>query len=315
MTTYILRRLVALVPLLLLITFIVFGLSLLIPGDPAQTLAGGTKADPAQVAKVRHELNLDEPLVVQYGDWVGNAVHGDLGQSFFKNRSVASEIKTRFPVTLSLALGALVLTILIGVPVGVLAGTRPGSKLDRLITAGSSVGIGIPDFWLAMILIGIFAVNLKALPAIGYVPFTVSPVEWATHLYLPWIALGIPGAAGLARQLRGALADTLEQDYIRTAHAKGLRQRVVVLKHTLKNAAIVPVTVLGLQFAYLLGGSVIIERIFAIPGLGQYFFEALNDKDFPVIQGVTLVAALIFVLVNLFVDVLYAYINPKVRLG
>jgi peptide/nickel transport system permease protein len=173
----------------------------------------------------------------------------------------------------------------------------------------------MPDFWVAMILVLLFGVKLKLLPTIGYTEFQDNPIDWATHLYLPWIAMGIPGAAGLARQIRGALIDSLEQDYIRTARAKGLRERVVVLKHALKNASIAPVTVLGISFAYMLGGTVILERIFSIPGLGQGFYDALIRKDLPVIQGVVLLTALIFVAMNLLVDILYSYLNPKVRLG
>jgi peptide/nickel transport system permease protein len=214
-----------------------------------------------------------------------------------------------------MAIGALVVMLLLGVPLGIAAGTHPGSWMDRAVTLGTSAAIAIPDFWLAILLVIVFAVNLKALPAIGYVPITRSPVEWATHLYLPWLALGLGGSAPIARQLRGALIDVLDQDYIRTASAKGLRQRSVVFKHALKNAAIPPVTVIGIQFAYLLGGTVILEYIFAIPGLGQYFFVALNRRDLPVIQGVTLVIAMTFVFLNLLVDVLYAYLNPKVRLA
>jgi len=311
---YVIRRIVALVPLLLIVSFVVFGLSLLIPGDPAQTLAGGQNAKPETVAKIREDLHLDEPVFRQYGHWLGGVVRGDLGTSFLRNRTVAEEIRLRFPVTFSLALGALVFTILVGVPLGVIAGTRPGHLVDRIVTFGTSAGLAAPDFWVAMILIGILAVQRQLLPSQGYVPFADNPLDWATHLYMPWIALGIPGAAGLARQLRGALADTLEQDYVRTARAKGMRSHSVVLKHTLKNAALVPITVIGLQFAYLLGGTVIIERIFSLPGMGQYFFDALANKDLPVIQGVVLVSALIFVVVNLAVDLMYAYLNPKVRL-
>lgn len=315
MTTYVARRLLALIPLLLIISFIVFALVLLIPGDPARELAGGLRARPEDVVKVRRQLNLDKPLVQQYTIWLGKAVRGDLGTSFTKNATVASEIKARFPRTFSLALGALVVTMLLGLPAGILAGTRPGSFLDRALAVGTSAGIAMPDYWLAMLLVVLFAVKLNTLPAIGYVEFSTSPTAWATHLYLPWIALGLGGAATLARQLRGALIDVLDQDYIRTAGAKGLRRRVIIGKHALKNAAIAPVTVVGLQFAYLLGGTVLIEYIFSINGMGQYFFLALNQKDLPVIQGVTLVVALTFVLINLVVDVLYAYLNPKVRLG
>jgi peptide/nickel transport system permease protein len=209
----------------------------------------------------------------------------------------------------------MVLTIVLGLPLGIIAAVRQGSLVDRFVTAGSSVALAMPDFWLGMILLSVFAISLRMLPSRGYVPFTDSPAAWATHLYLPWIAMGIPGAAGLARQVRGAMIDALEQDYIRTAESKGLRRRVVVFKHALKNASLAPVTVLGIGFAYMLGGSVIIEQIFTLNGMGRYFYLALFNKDLPVIQGVVLFSALIFVVLNLAVDLFYAYLNPKVRLG
>lgn len=315
MTGYVGRRLLAVVPLLLIISALVFSMTFLIPGDPARILAGGLHASPDRVAAVRHQLGLDRPVLTQYWHWLIHALGGNLGSSLFSHSSVSAEIGRRFPITLSLAIGALVVAVLLGIPAGIAAGTRPGSIVDRLVTLGTSTAIAIPDFWLGIVLVIVFAVKLKVLPAIGYVGITRSPVQWATHLYLPWLALGIAGAAPIARQLRGALIDVLDQDYIRTAGAKGLPEWRIVLKHALKNAAIAPVTVAGIQFAYLLGGTVILEYIFSIPGLGLYFFDALNGKDLPVIQGVTLVVALTFVLLNLGVDVLYAYINPKVRLG
>jgi peptide/nickel transport system permease protein len=310
---YILRRLVAIIPLLLLISFAVFSLTLLIPGDPAREILG-PNAPASEVLQLRHQMGLDQPYLVQYWHWLVNALHGNLGRSIQENTSVSHEIAQRFPVTFSIALGGLAVTILLGVPLGVLAGTRPGSGTDRLVTVTTSTLLAIPDFWLAILLVLFFSVNLKVLPAIGYVTFTQSPLEWASHLLLPWIAVGVGGAATLARQLRGSLADALEQDYVRTAEAKGVRGSVVVLKHALKNASIAPVTILGIIFAYTLGGTVLIEYIFSIPGMGQYFYQALNSKDVPVIQGVTLLVALIFITVNLLVDVLYAYLNPKVRL-
>lgn len=315
MIGFVARRLLALVPLLFIISFVVFALSTLIPGDPAVTLAGGTRATPESIAEVRDKLDLDDPFLVRYGTWLGNVVTGDLGESLTRNTAVSEEIRNRFPVTFSVAIGALGVTVLLGLPLGILAGTRPGSRRDRAITLGTSAGIAIPDFWLAMVFVVVFAVNRQWLPSQGYVPPAESVVEWARHLLLPWIALGLAGASALARQLRGALADVLEHDYIRTASAKGLRRRMVVGKHALKNASIAPLTVLGLQFAYMLGGTVIIERIFSIPGMGQYFFMGLVNKDLPIIQGVTLVVAATFVLVNLIVDVLYAYVNPRVRLS
>ena len=313
MIAYILRRLIAIVPLLVLISFAVFSLTFLIPGDPARQILG-PNAPASEVAQLRHQMGLDQPYFVQYWHWLTNALRGNLGRSIQRNTSVSHEIAQRFPVTFSIALGGLAVTLLLGLPLGVVAGTRPGSKVDRLVTVGTSALLAIPDFWLAILLILLFSVNLKVLPAIGYVPFTQSPLEWASHLCLPWIAVGVGGAATLARQLRGSLADALEQDYVRTAEAKGVRGSVVVLKHALKNASIAPVTILGIIFAYTLGGTVLIEYIFSIPGMGQYFYQALNSKDVPVIQGVTLLVALIFITVNLLVDVVYAYLNPKVRL-
>jgi peptide/nickel transport system permease protein len=312
---YIVRRLLALVPLLLIVSFLVFAMSFLIPGDPARTLAGGLRAPEANVIKVRHQLGFDQPIIVQYWHWLTNALHGDFGKSLFKSTSVGAEIRRRFPVTFSMAIGALAVMVVLGVPAGIAAGIRPGTFIDRLVTLGTSAAIAIPDFWLAIMLVVLFAVKLKWAPAIGYVPFTESPVEWARHLWLVWIAMGLAGAAPIARQLRGAMIDVLDQDYIRTAGAKGVPQRRIVFKHALKNAATAPITIIGIQFAYLLGGTVILEYIFSIPGLGQYFITGLNTRDLPVIQGVTLVIALTFVLLNLLVDVLYAYLNPKVRLG
>ncbi|HWS47512.1 MAG TPA: ABC transporter permease [Acidimicrobiia bacterium] len=315
MIGYIARRLLALIPLLFIISFVVFGMTLLIPGDPAVTIAGGTHAQPADVARVRHELHFDRPLLVRYGYWLRDTLHGDLGVSYLHNTRVADEIARRFPVTLSMALGALALTILIGVPAGIIAGTKPGSLRDRTTTLGSSVGIAMPDFWVAMLLVVIFAVRLGVLPAQGYVAPEQSLTGWARHLALPWLAMGLAGAAAFSRQLRGSMIDALEQDYIRTAKAKGATRRRIVLKHALKNASFIPITVLGLQFAYMLGGTVVLENIFSLNGIGRYYFTALVEKDIPVIQGVTLFVAITFVVINLAIDIAYGFLNPKVRLS
>jgi len=312
---YIARRLLTVVPLVLLISLGVFSLTFVVPGDTARNLAGGLHASPQQVDAVRRQLGLDKPVIVQYWRWLTHAVHGNLGLSLYDKSSVSHAIVHRFPITLSMALGALVVIVLLGVPAGIAAGTHPGGAIDRAVTFGTSVALAVPDFWLSIVLVIVLAVKVHLLPSIGYVSLTTSPLQWARHLLLAWIAMGIGGAAPLARQLRGSMIDVLDQDYIRTASAKGLRRRTVVFKHALKNAAIAPVTILGIQFAYLLGGTVIIEGIFSIPGLGNYFENALLTKDLPVIQGVILVIALTFILLNLAVDVLYAYINPKVRLG
>jgi len=309
------RRLVITIPLLLLISFGVFCLVLLLPGNPALTLAGGVHSSPAQVARITRQLHLNEPFWRQYLRWLGQVLHGNLGTSLFQHQSVASGIATRFPVTLSLAVGGILLAVIIGIPAGIISGVRQGTAPDRLVTVGSSLGVAIPDFWLALLLVIVFAVWLHVLPAIGYVSYATSPALWVQHLVLPWLALGIGGAATIARQVRGSLIDTLDQDYMRTAVAKGLGRRAVIGKHALKNALSPAVTVIGISFGYLLGGTFIIEQIFSLPGIGEYMLQAIAVKDLPVIQGVVLVTAVCFVFINLIVDIVYGYLNPKVRLG
>jgi len=315
MGAFITRRLLAMVPLLVLITIGVYALVLLIPGDPARTLAGGANAQPAEIARIRHQLHLDEPFLAQYWRWVTHAVQGNLGTSLFQHQSVSSAIGSRFPLTLSLALGGLVVSILIGLPLGILAGTRPGTVADRSATVAASTGIAMPDFWLAIILALVFAVKLHVLPDLGYVSLSRSPWGWFDHLLLPWLALGVAGGATLARQVRGELIDVLERDYIRTARSLGIAEREVIGRLALKNALTPAMTIVGIQFAYLLGGTVIIEQIFSIPGLGTLMLQAIGTKDLPVIQGVVLLTASIFVVVNLLVDLAYGLINPRIRHG
>lgn len=311
---FVVRRLLITVPLLVLISIIVFSLILLIPGDPAITLAGGVHATPIEIARIRRQLHLNEGFWAQYWTWLSHAVRGNLGHSLFENETVSSGIAARFPVTLTLAVGGVVLAMVIGVPAGVMAGVRQGSLQDRTVTIGSSLGVAVPDFWLAMLLVIVLVLDFHLLPAIGYTPFSVSPLGWMQHMLMPWIALGLGGAATIARQVRGALIDTLEQDYVRTAVAKGLPKRTVIGKHALKNALSPAVTVVGIQFGYLLGGTFIIEQIFSLPGIGTYTLQAISDKDLPVIQGVVLVVAVSFVIINLVVDVVYGMLNPKIRL-
>jgi peptide/nickel transport system permease protein len=315
MSRFVLRRLVGLVPLLLVLSVAVFLLVYLVPGDPAVTIAGGEAATPERVEEVRSELGLDQPVVVQYVDWLGDAVQLDFGHSLYTGRSVGDELRHRLPITASLVLGSLVFALGIGVPLGVLGGTRPGSKIDSAVTAVASAGIAMPSFWLAMILIVFFGLELSWLPVRGYVAFGESPVEWLRHLILPSVALGTLMAATLSRQLRGALADVLEADYVRTAHAKGLAPIRVVGKHALKNAAMPAVTVLGLQIGYLFGGTVIVEQIFGIPGVGTYMVEAISGQDVPIIQGGIMMLAVFVVLANLAVDLTYGFLNPKVRVA
>jgi peptide/nickel transport system permease protein len=312
---FIVRRLLALIPLMLIVSFFVYSLVLFLPGDPAVAIAGGTEATPEEIEEVRQQLGLDDPLLTQYGRWLKNAVQGDLGESLYTKRSVSDEITRRFPVTFSVAIGAIAISLVLGTALGIFAGLRRGAAADRGVTVFTSLGLAIPSFWLALMLVILLSVNLRWLDSIGYVKFGDDPYQWARHLIMPWIALGIGAAATVARQVRGALVDVMDQDYIRTARSKGLPGHKVVSKHALKNAAMPALTVLGIQFAYLLGGTVIIESIFSIPGLGTYIVSAISGRDLPVIQGTVLMMAVIFVVLNLVVDVLYAVVNPKVRLS
>lgn len=314
MLVFIARRLLALVPLLLIVTFLAFGLIFFLPGD-AVTVIAGQDATPTEIERIRVGLGLDRPFLVQYVDWLEGAVRGDFGDSLiFSTRSVGGEISARFPITLSVTLGAIGLGAILGSAAGIAAGTRPGKLVDRAVSMLTSVAIGLPSYVAALVGVVFFAVHLGWLPSRGYVPFAEDPVEWVRHLFLPWIALGLPASASIARQVRGALVDTMEEDYIRTARAKGLSAARVVGKHAMKNAAMPALTVLGIQFAYLLGGTVIIEQIFSIEGLGRMIARAISGRDVPVIQGVAFLMACVFLVVNLLVDIAYALVNPKVRL-
>lgn len=303
----------ALIPVVLLVSLVTFSLVSLLPGDPAVVLAGGFNATPERVAEVRHSLGLDQPFLVQYGHWLWRTAHGDLGQSIFYADPVAAEIARRLPVTLSLGLAAIFVGLLIGVPAGILGGTRPGTAGDRAAMFGATVGMSIPNFWLAMILISIFAIRWRIFPAVGFVPINEDPIGWLKSIALPAVALSVFTAALVGRQLRTALMDVMQTSYVRTAWAKGGTPALVVVKHALKNAAIPTVTVLGLQLGAILGGTVIIEQLFSIPGIGQLFVQAILVKDIPVVQGVTLVLATGYITVNLLVDIVYGLLNPKVR--
>ncbi len=312
MANFILQRLLALVPLLFIVSLLVFSLVLVIPGDPAYMLAG-EDATPEEIAEIREDMGLNDPVLVQYGRWAGGILRGDMGTSLFSDQPVLEVLIDRLPVTLSLAFAAIVISLLISVPAGIIAGTRPGRLSDRVVTVGASAGLAIPNFWLGLMLVLVFAIWNDWLPATGYVALTESPELWLRHILLPAFTLGLAAAAILTRQLRGAMVDVMNQDYIRTARAKGLPWRKVVLKHGLKNAAIPMVTILGLQANYLLGGTVIVEQIFGMPGLGQLAVASVFTRDLPMIQGVVIMAVFVAVFVNLLVDISYGYFNPKVR--
>lgn len=313
MGTLVAKRLLGLVPFLFVVSFAVFMISSLVPGDPAATLAGGTSATRERIEEIRTELHLDDPTLTQYKRWLTGAVHFDLGRSLSTKESVAHEIKSRLPITLSLALGAIVVTVLIGVPAGVISGMRPGSLRDRGAVLGASTLQAVPQFLAAALLVSWFAVKRRWFPALGFTRITESPAQWLKACVLPCVALGLAPAATLARQLRGALIDVLGSAYVRTAWAKGASPLRVVGKHALKNASIPAVTVIGSLLNALLGGSLIVEILFAIPGVGSYLFQGVTQKDLPVIQGVALTFVLIQVFLNLAVDLTYGYLNPKVR--
>lgn len=306
------RRLLITIPLLFVISFLIYGLIVLVPGDPAVALAGqNPTAD--QIAAVRSDLGLDDPFLVQYWHWLSGVLQGDLGSSLFSSESVASAIFARLPATLSLAFCSLAVAIVIGILVGSIAGLRPGTMVDRVATVGASVGVAVPYFWVGMVLILLLSINNQIFPAVGYTSLTENPVEWARHLALPSAALAIAPAAVIARQTRAAVATVMAEDYIRTAEAKGLSKIRVVGKHALKNASVPVVTVFGIEANRLIGGTVVIEQLFAIPGVGQLAYQSVFSRDFPVVQGVLLATATLVLLINLLVDVSYGYFNPRIR--
>jgi peptide/nickel transport system permease protein len=313
MLRYAARRLLSAIPLLAIVSVLTFALVLLLPGDPAITIAGDAASE-ATVEAIRERLGANDPMIVRYLSWVGDALRGDFGMSLFSPTKVSDAIWQRAPTTISLAVVSLVIALLISVPAGLIAGLRRGTAVDRLLTVGASMGVAVPSFWMGLLLSVIFAVKSDLLPAIGYVGITSDPLEWLRHLLLPAFSLGLASAATLTRQLRGSVITAMQQDYIRTARAKGLRQRSVVFKHLLKNASVPTVTALGLQIPILLSGTVIIEGLFGLNGIGQFAVSAVLRRDLYVVQAVVLLSAVVVVFVNLAVDVSYGYLNPKTRL-
>ena len=304
MRAYLIRRLLTLVPVLLGVTFLSFLLLYVIPGDPVQAVAG-ERYDEEFLADLRAELHLDEPLPLRYFRFVGALVQGDLGLSYVTREPVRDRILQTFPNTLLLAFSAMAVAVILGLSLGILAAIRPGSRLDRGMMTLASVGISVPVFWLGMVLIFLFAVQLRLLPPSGS--------GGLSHLILPAFTLGAGSAALIARMTRSSLLEVLGQDYIRTARAKGLHPWRVMMVHALRNALLPVVTVIGNDFGSYLSGSVLTEKIFAWPGLGRYTLEAVAKRDLPAIQGAVLVMALVFVLVNLLVDLTYAWIDPRTR--
>jgi peptide/nickel transport system permease protein len=310
---FVCRRIISILPILVLVSIAVFGLTVLVPGDAATTLAGGPAASEERIQEVRSQLGLDDPFLVQYGRWAGNAVQLDFGESLTSGRPVLADIRSKLPITLSIVFGAAVFGVFVGMPIGVLAGTRPGTKTDRFLIVATTLGVAVPSFLMAMLLVLVFSIKLGWFPAVGFTRLTDSPWDWLRSIVLPSIALGTFLAASVARQVRAELADVMQRAYIRTAWAKGASTWRVVGKHALKNASIPAITVIGLQLGALIGGTLIVEQIFAIPGLGDYLLFAILDDDLPVIMGVTTIFVVMYVVISLLVDIVYSIVNPKVR--
>jgi peptide/nickel transport system permease protein len=312
MLAYTIRRVLLAIPVMLMVATAVFLLLRLTPGDPAGVILGPEATEERRLA-LRRELGLEDPLPVQYVRWLGKAVQGDLGRSIFLNKPVTVALAERAQPTLLLTILALLVSVLIGLPAGVIAARARGSWLDLGTMGVAMVGIAMPTFWLGLNLIFIFAVLLRWLPVAGYQPLSAGPWEALRYLILPAITLGVAQGALLARMTRSMMLEVLDQDYVRTARAKGLTERAVVLRHALRNAFIPLMTVIGLSFAALMGGAVVTEQIFTIPGVGRLLIQAIGRRDFPLVQGTVLVIAALYVLINLAVDLLYAVVDPRIR--
>jgi peptide/nickel transport system permease protein len=314
MRRYLALRLLNTIPVVLIITFLVFLFTYLIPGDPANVILG-PHASPEQLAAVRERLGLNEPFITRYVLWLGQVAHGNLGSSYLNNQTVNSLIAQALPVTLELSILALIVALAIAVPAGIVSAIRKGSVLDRVVTSGGFIGLSIPSFMLAIIFVYIFALNLHWLPATGFIRFTEDPLGNLQTMILPALTLGIVLSTQFMRYLRAGVLDVMHEDYVTTARAKGVNERTVVSRHIVRNALLPFVTVLGLQFGYLLSGAVIIEEVFALPGMGRLALSSLAARDYQVVTGVVFVMAIIFVLINLAVDVLYSVLDPRIRLG
>lgn len=314
MLIFILRRVLLMIPVLLGVTLVTFIIVRSIPGDPVEVLLGADRRSTLeQIEAIRQSYGLDQPLPVQYVKWLGHVVQGDLGQSLRTKRPLTEELQLRLPVTIQLTLFAGILACIPALLVGVLAALKRNTGVDYLATVVTLVGISVPNFLLATLLVLLFSFKLQILPPIGYRTFGDDPVQNLKTMILPSVSLGLPLAAVLMRITRSSVLEVMGQDHVRTARAKGLPRRRVLTRHVLPNAGIPILTVAGIQVANLLGGTVIVEQIFGLPGVGRYVYEAIANRDYPVVQSVTLVLAFLFVLVSLGVDVLYAVLDPRLR--
>jgi peptide/nickel transport system permease protein len=312
MFAYIVRRVLATIPVMAIVALFVFSLLYISPGDPAAVIAGD-QATPDDVERIRASLGLDRPYLVRFGAWVWDIARGDLGVSIFTNLPVSTMIQQRIEPTLSLMIVTLILAISIAVPMGVVAAWRQGTAIDRAVMAFAVLGFSVPVFVVGYVLAYIFALELDWLPVQGYTPFSRGFWPWLQNLILPAVALGSVYIALIARITRATMLEVLQQDYIRTAKAKGLGQRAILFVHALKNAAVPIITVIGIGIALLIGGAVVTESVFAIPGLGRLTVDAILRRDYPVIQGVVLLFSFVYVLVNLAIDLAYTLFDPRIR--
>ena len=297
---------------MLAMSVLVFFIIRLVPGDPVLVILG-LRATPETIETLRGQLRLDDPIWVQYIDWLGNVVRGDLGVDYRTHEPIRDQLLTRLPVTLEMALLAMLMAAVMGIPLGILAAVRRRGLADHSATAVGLVGISIPDFWLGVMLILLMALVLGWLPSSGYVPLRESVTDNLRHMVLPAFTLAVNFAAVLTRTTRGAVLDVLDRPFVRTARAKGLRERAVVLGHVVRNAAIPILTVLGLQFGYALGGAIIIEQVFSLPGVGRLTLNAVLERNYPVVQGAVLLVTFLFMLTNVITDSLYAVVDPRIR--
>jgi len=311
---YITRRLIALVPTLFFVSILIFSLQQVLPGDPALALAGEDH-DPAAVAAIRAKYHLDRPMVVQYRIWLGKVLRGDFGESLRSRIPVSELLASKLPVTIELAMCSMLVALLLGLPAGVISATRKGTPLDFTANLVALSGLSVPHFWLGIMLILLFAVRLGWLPASGYASPWEDPLRNLTTLLLPSIVLGTGVAGVMMRHTRSAMMQTLDADYVRTARAKSVPERLVVLKHALRNALIPIITLGAIEFGRLLSGAVLTEQIFNIPGFGKLLVDGVFNRDYAVVQAVVLVSAALYVLLNLLADVLYFVANPRMRSG
>jgi len=312
MFTYLVKRILATIPVMAVVALFVFSLLYIAPGDPASIIAGD-QATPEQIDRIRQSLGLDRPFLVRFGEWFWQILHGDLGTSIFTNLPVSTLIAQRIEPTLSLMVITLLLSVAVAVPIGVLAAWKAGTWIDRAIMAFAVFGFSVPVFVVGYLLAYVFALQFEWLPVQGYTSISRGLWPWLENLILPSIALGCVYIALIARITRASMLEVLQQDYIRTARAKGLAQGSILFIHALKNASVPIVTVIGIGVALLIGGAVVTESVFAIPGLGRLTVDAILRRDYPVIQGVVLLFSFVYVLVNLAIDLLYTVLDPRIR--